>query len=134
MNARIYWLLLGLCPADLRREFGAEMTHVFLEDLEDSQVRFGFRGVARTWRRSLKDLCGAALQEAIARRQFVAPMIAYGLMQLWFALVYLVHSELPSHELILISSLYGLILAIIAFAVVRVADSNVPESLKLERW
>jgi hypothetical protein len=134
MNARIYSLLSGLCPADLRREFGSEMTHVFLEDLEDSQLRFGFRGVVRTWRRSLKDLGGAALQEAVARRQFVAPMIAYGLMQLWVALVCLMHLELPSPELILIFSFYGLVSAIIAFAVVRVADSNVPESLKLERW
>ncbi len=132
MNAQIYLLLLALCPADLRREFGAEMTEVFLEDLEDHRRRGGWMGAARVWRRSLTDLCGAASRETIARRQFVAPMIAYGLLQIWFALVCLVHLELPWQELILISSLYGLVLALVAFAVVRVADGNVPEPLRLE--
>ena len=54
MNARIYCILLSLYPAELRTDFGAEMTQVFLEDLADSARTRGFFGAARVWRRSLK--------------------------------------------------------------------------------
>ena len=42
MNARVYGMLLRLYPAELRDDFGEEMTQVFLDDIDDS-------GAARVW-------------------------------------------------------------------------------------
>lgn len=132
MNARIYSLLLIVFPADVRMKFGAEMTDAFREDFGEQWRSSGLRGAAQAWRRCLADLLGAALQEAILRRQFVAPSIAFALLQLWAGFVCLMHWEPPSLELVVSFSLYGLICALIAFAVARLAE-NAPETLKLER-
>lgn len=137
MNARIYSLLLTLCPADLQREFGAEMVLVFLDDLADQRRRFGFRGAARVWRRSLTDLCGAALGEAIAERQFLAPLAVYSLQQIFFGIGFLWRTgSLPAPaQLILSNPLLspGWIPAAVAYLAVRAVHRSAPIVLKLER-
>ena len=135
MNAKVYSLLLTVCPADLRRDFGAEMTQVFLEDLADHRRRFGFRGAARVWQRSFTDLCGAALQEAIAQRLFAVPLILYGMEILYAGMIFLVHPELFSVQAIVRGFLVspGLIPPMVAFVAARVTNRSVPVPLSLRR-
>ena len=80
MSARIYSLLLRLYPAELREEFGAEMTQVFLDDLEDGRRRCGVFGAARVWRRSLKELC----QIALSTPRVMVPLFIYLSQILYF--------------------------------------------------
>jgi hypothetical protein len=133
MNAQIYSLLLALCPCDLQREFGAEMTEVFLEDLEESQKRSGLRGAARVWRQSLIELCALALHDAIAQQKFAVPVIMYALQLSWFGLGFLLHPEIPLPPSVLLGLPVLLVPSAIAFLAVAVAHRNAPILLQLER-
>jgi hypothetical protein len=61
VNESIYSLLLCLYPAELRADFGPEMTQVFLDDMEDGRRRRGLLGAAQVWWRSVKELCQIVL-------------------------------------------------------------------------
>jgi hypothetical protein len=66
MNARMYRLMLRLYPAELRHDFGAEMTQVFLDDIDDS-------GAARVWWRSLKELFSSRCPRPFRNAMFRCP-------------------------------------------------------------
>jgi hypothetical protein len=133
MNAQIYRLLLGLCPADLRREFGAEMTQVFLEDLEDQRRRGGWMGAARVWWRSVRELRGIALPELASRREVVVPFVM-GLLQLVLILL----SQCDPYntprsigDLLLLIFAMNLIPTVIGSAVLQIGNRSVPVPLNL---
>lgn len=91
MNARIYSLLLRLYPAELRADFGPEMTQVFLDDMEDGRRRNGHAGAARVWWRSLKELC----QIALLTPRVMVPLFIYLSQTLYFYGVMRPHRGLP---------------------------------------
>jgi hypothetical protein len=53
VSSHIYGRLIELYPADLYREFGAEMALVFADDLEAARSEAGLWGVLRVWRCAL---------------------------------------------------------------------------------
>jgi hypothetical protein len=84
VNARIYSLLLRLYPAELRHNFGAEMTQVFLDDINES-------GAARAWSRSLKELW----QIALLTPRVMVPVFIYLFQALYFYGVMRSHRGFP---------------------------------------
>ena len=135
MNARMYSILLSLYPAELRTDFGAEMTQVFLEDLEDSARGHGFVGVARVWRRSLKELFRIALPARAAGREIAVPLIMYALQELYLGGILLLTGgrAMPRSigQKILLVTVSGLVPAVIAFVALWVGNRSVPEPLNL---
>lgn len=133
MNARVYGMLLSLCPADLRRDFGAEMTEVFLEDLEDSRRRGGWVGAVRAWWRSVVEMCRVASPEMVSRREIAVPLVMYVVQVLDLRLTVFLprHERLPvGGELALIFGV-SLIPALVARIALRVGDNAVPVPLSL---
>ena len=61
LSLLIYERLLALYPADLRRQYGAEMALVFADDLADARRESGLRGVFRVWRCALGEFLRFAL-------------------------------------------------------------------------
>ena len=133
MNARVYELMLSFYPAELRAEFGAEMTEVFLEDLKDSRKRSGWAGASRVWWRSVRELCRIASPEIVSRREIAVPLLMYVLQVIDFsATVFLPrHGRFPiGNELLLIFGA-SLIPAFIARIALRVGDGSLPVPLSL---
>jgi hypothetical protein len=131
MNARIYCLLLCLYPAELRRDFGAEMTEVFLQDLAAGRP-------ARVWWRSLKELFRIALPAVCSRRYVQVPAMLYLLMVMDFGSIIMFaprdgRSPLPHSlaEIILLLIFPGLASAAIGFVALYIGDRAVPEPLNL---
>jgi hypothetical protein len=135
MNARMYSILLSLYPAELRTEFGAEMTQVFLEDLEDSARTRGFFGAARVWRRSLKELLRIALPAFATRREIAVPLIMYALQEVYLGGILLMagNHDVPKSvgQKLFFVIVPGLIPAVVAFVALQVGDRSVPEPLNL---
>ena len=138
MSARIYSALLSLYPADLRHDFGEEMTQVFLEDLEDSRRVHGFRGAARVWWRSLKELCQIVLPAGASKREIAVPAIVFILQEFYLGGIMLLSHRDP--RAIMPRSLGGMlalgvpmavVTAVIAFIALRVGDRSVPVPLNL---
>ena len=131
MNARIYSLLLRLYPAELREDFGAEMTQVFLDDIDDS-------GAIRVWWRSLKELFCIALPSTFSRRYVQVPAMIYLLQVLYFCGLLLLAPRDPGSalphtpaEFVPLLTIPGLVSAAIALAALYIGDRAVPEPLNL---
>ena len=130
MNARMYGLLLRLYPAELRHDFGAEMTQVFLDDIDDS-------GAARVWWRSLKELFRIALPAAFSRRYIQVPATLGFLQGLYSCsiLMFAPGDPLPLHrsvpEIMFFVTFPSLVSALIAFVALYIGDRAVPEPLNL---
>ena len=131
MNARMYCLLLRLYPAELRLDFGAEMTQVFLDDIDDS-------GAARVWWRSLKELFRIALPAAFSRRYIQVPAMMYLLQVVYFCSLLLLTSRDPRSPLphsvaafVPLLTIPGLASAAIALVALYIGDRAVPEPLSL---
>jgi hypothetical protein len=131
MNARMYCLLLRLYPAELRHDFGAEMTQVFLDDIDDS-------GAARVWWRSLKELFLIALPAAFSRRYVQVPATLGFLQVLYFCSILLFapgdpRSPLPHSlaEIIILMIPGALVSAAVALVALYIGDRAVPEPLNL---
>ena len=119
MNARIYSLLLHLYPADLREDFGPEMTQVFLDDLGEGRRRHGCIGVARVWWRSVKELC----QIALSTPRVMVSVFIYLSQTLYF------YGMMRSHR----GLSFLLIPALTTFIAIKVHDSEVPDRSPLAR-
>jgi hypothetical protein len=138
MNAQIYALLLTLCPADLKKEFGEEMTQVFLDDLADHQRRCGWMGAARVWWRSLREICGIALPEMASRHGIAVPFMVYVFQMFYISSIIVLarrdpHSAFPKSlgEDLALIFLSGVIPAFIARIAQLVGDASVPVPLRI---
>jgi hypothetical protein len=138
MNARVYGLLLSFYPADLRNDFGAEMTEVFLEDLEDSRRRGGWMGTARVWWRSVREFCCIASPEVISRREIAVPLVMYVLQAIYLAAIIFLtqrnpHADIPRSAGGTLVLIFGAsaIPALIARVALLIGDGSVPVPLSL---
>ncbi len=141
MSARIYSALLSLYPADLRHEFGAEMTQVFLDDLEDSRRVHGFRGAARVWWRSLNELFRIGLPLQASKREIAVPIVMYVLQEIYLGAIILLAPFDPSMPIwpktagqrLVLLFIPCLIPAVIASVALRIGNRSVPVPLELSR-
>lgn len=99
-NDRIYGRLLLLYPADLRRDFGAEMAFVFSEDLAVARREAGAAGMLRVWRNTLRELLCLALPPLAAKPVVAVPVLSFAVNFLRIPCrVSVSLSELPSNWL-----------------------------------
>jgi hypothetical protein len=134
----LYSILLSLYPAELRNRFGAEMTQVFLEDLDESYAARGFFGASGVWFRSLKELLRIALPACAARREVTVAFITYILMEIYLGGIMLLargdpRAVLPKsmEQMIVLGLVAGLVPASIAFIALRTSNRSVPVPLNL---
>jgi hypothetical protein len=77
LSSHIYSRILVLYPADLRREFGDEMTDVFAQDLAEMWHSRRLVGVLNVWRRALCELTSIAAPAGIATSTVIATTISF---------------------------------------------------------
>lgn len=82
-SGRIYGRLLLLYPAELRREFGAEMAFVFGEDLAAARREAGAAGVFSVWCHTLRELLRIALPPLAAKPIVAVPALSFAVNFLW---------------------------------------------------
>jgi hypothetical protein len=75
MNVWLYQKLLLLYPQELRREFGAEMTLAFAEDIKNM-------GTLRVWWCALREVLTVALPGQKSNPSVVVPGLSFGLCAL----------------------------------------------------
>lgn len=104
LSRRLYGLLLVVCPAGFRREYGREMSLVFEDRCRELGQRDGAAGFARVWCEAVFDLAAAAAREhavgllagggfmRIARTILLA-LVAYAAALLFVAPLYLRNRE-----------------------------------------
>lgn len=74
-NAWIYQKLLLFYPQDLRRQFGAEMTLAFTEDIENM-------GTRRVWWCAIREVLTVALPDQRSNRTVLVPAFSFALTAL----------------------------------------------------
>jgi hypothetical protein len=130
-------MLLSFYPAELRAEFGAEMTEVFLEDLEDSRRCRGMVGIVRVWWRSMRELCRIASPEIASRREIAVPVLIYLLQVIDLGVTVFLpqhnRSALPVKDAFVLIFGISLVPAFVARIAQRIGDNSVPMSLNLEQ-
>jgi len=86
VNRRLYRVSLALYPAELRREFGEEMTDVFTQQLSDAWHGDHLWGALWVWQEALQELVCVALPSRVApllvvtAATFSATAVMLGLM------------------------------------------------------
>jgi hypothetical protein len=101
----MYQRLLRFYPADLHRDYGAEMTLVFVEDLESARREAGLRGVVRVWTRALGEFVRFALLPQAASPLVLVPALTFAVfaammsVEMGLALRYLPAAATPLQEL-----------------------------------
>ena len=127
-SAWIYGRLLLLYPEELRREFGAEMTWAFADDLESAWGDARIAGVMQVWWYALRELLTVALPGQRSNPFVVVPALSFILAAfsqaawLWIALHQVAHvdSALVADSIRLGVLLPSSLNALIAFVVTRV--------------
>ncbi|HOQ97838.1 MAG TPA: hypothetical protein PLJ35_03345 [Anaerolineae bacterium] len=66
VSRRLYGLLLWLCPAQYRREYGPSMRQAFSDLAREAYARHGACGVLALWLRAFPDLVATATREHLA--------------------------------------------------------------------
>ena len=82
VSRSLYRLLLRLCPADLRSQFGAEMEAIFLQSLERARGL----GKTRIWRRAVVDVIRHGLgarQDSWQKRRRTSAYVEYESPGFW---------------------------------------------------
>jgi len=137
-STRIYGALLRAYPPELRRDYGAEMTQVFLEDLDDARLRRGWAGVARVWWRSACELIRIALPAQLEKPAVVVPAISFAFCQFIMSAQLMVafHRSPGLREQAGLAAAVALgpsvISALTAFAAVRAGNRSLPAPLGLD--
>jgi hypothetical protein len=127
-NARIYTAVLPLFPQELRRDFGAEMTEVFVEDLAEAWRNAGLPGAIRVWCCAAWEIARIALPRHLENPAIGVPILSF--IQSVGALtteMLISHGRLSAPALLL----PGLVAALTSIAAVRVGKLGLPAPLKL---
>jgi hypothetical protein len=134
LSARAYSAMLPLYPAELRRDFGAEMTAVFAEDLADAWRNSGIAGALRVWSSAALDFVQVAVPGLMEKPSIAVPVLAF-----------LLNAAVVGGEIIMLASrrdpgpalgsvLCGALLtALTSFVAVRVGESSAPQPLELPK-
>jgi hypothetical protein len=77
LSSHIYSGIVVLYPADLRRDFGDEMTEVFAQDLAEMWRTRGLGGVLGVWRRALWEVTSIVVPAQIVTSTVIATMISF---------------------------------------------------------
>ena len=133
MNDRLYQKLLLLYPQDLRREFGAEMTLAFAEDIKS----MGNLGV---WWCALRELLTVALPGQMSNPCVLVPALSFVFAastlsaELWFALHSLTRVDFAmlSDRIRLAVLLPSCLNALVGFVVTRFYSRSSIAALQLD--
>jgi hypothetical protein len=127
-NARIYAAVLPLYPQELRRDFGAEMIEVFVEDLAEAWRNAGLAGAIGVWCRAAWEIVRIAIP-----RQLENPAVGVPFLSFVQSVVALTAEMVLSHGRLsaVVVLLPGLISALTSIAAVRVGKLGLPAPLEL---
>ncbi|MGB6944508.1 MAG: hypothetical protein WBE37_19070 [Bryobacteraceae bacterium] len=81
-SARLYQKLLLLYPAELRRDFGAEMVLAFADDMEAAWGDARIAGVLQIWWYALREIVTVALPAQTSNPCVLVPALSFGLAAL----------------------------------------------------
>jgi hypothetical protein len=120
MNAWLYQKFLLLYPQDLRRDFGAEMTLAFAEDVQNM-------GNLRVWWCAVRELLTVALPGQRSNRSVLVPALSFGLCaltqsaELWIGTHQAPRADVAMlpEQILLVVLLPSLLNAFVAFVVTR---------------
>jgi hypothetical protein len=139
LSSKVYSTVLPLYPPDLNQNFGAEMTQVFTEDLDNAWENEGLTGAIRVWSAAGWEILRFALPVQAAKPAIAAPVISFALsVTAWSATMqHALRQMLETGALPLVEGFCGIVLwqslvsAFIALVTVRVGRLSVPMSLGL---
>ncbi len=77
MSSRVYAAAVALLLPELHRDFGAEMTQIFEEDLHDSWRSGGAAAAARVWLCSGSEIVWIALPGLAERPEIAVPFVSF---------------------------------------------------------
>jgi hypothetical protein len=128
LSLRAYSAMLFLYPADLRRDFGAEILEVFREDLNHASFYRGFAGMLSVWACALREFARIALPAYAENRRVAVPSILFALNEALLTIPQkLIFTHRPlSLQFILATALWPSLLAALTALVVVVLGQQCP--------
>ena len=130
-NVTMYVLLLSLYPEHLRRDYGAEMTLVFAEELESARRETGLSGVLRMWVGVLAEFIHFAIPEQASNPAVLVPASTFAVFaimigsEMTMALRYAPAFAALLHELPATVTIPLFSTPIVSLAVVRVSRRRI---------
>lgn len=127
-SVRAYAAMLFLYPAELRRDFGAEILDVFREDLGHAGSFRGLAGIASVWACALREFLRIALPAYAENRRVAVPAILFALNEAVLTIpqkLIFVHRPV-SLQFILATALWPSLLAALTALVVVILGQQCP--------
>jgi hypothetical protein len=133
MGRRLYSASLPLYPAELRREFGAEMVEAFTDDMEDACRHRGFKATARVWGRALSELLRIALPQHLQKPAIAVPCILFACCEIVWSvqMMMIVHRTLPAGLIAVMMFFPSLTVALTAAVAVCAGNRSLPTPLRI---
>jgi hypothetical protein len=130
-NVTMYELLLSLYPEHLRRDYGAEMTLVFAEELDWARRETGLSGVLRMWVGVLAEFIQFAIPAQASNPAVLVPAYTFAVfavmigVEMAIALRYAPSFAILLHRLPATVTVPLLSTPFISFAAVRVSRRRI---------
>jgi hypothetical protein len=127
----VYEILLNVYPDRLRRDYGAEMTLVFAEELASARRETGFSGVLRLWSRVVAEFIRFAIPAHSSNPALLVPASTFAVfavmigIEMAMGLRYAPSFATLLHELPATVTMPLFSTPIISFAVVRVSQRRI---------
>jgi len=127
-SVRAYSAMLFLYPAELRRDFGAEILDVFREDLNHASSYRGLAGMLSVWACALREFVRIALPAFAENRRIAVPSILFAFNEAVLAIPQkLIFTHRPmSLQFILATALWPSLLAALTALVVVILGQQCP--------
>jgi hypothetical protein len=126
-SVRVYAVMLFLYPAELRRDFGAEILDVFREDLNNSSFYGGVPGIASVWGCALREFFRIALPAYAENRRVAVPSILFALNETILTIPQkLIFTHQLSLQFILATALWPSLIAALTALVVVILGQQCP--------
>jgi hypothetical protein len=127
-SLRAYSAMLFLYPAELRRDFGAEILDVFQEDLNHATSYRGVAGMFSVWACALREFTRIALPAWAENRRVAVPAILFALNETIITVPQkLIFTHRPmSLQFILATALWPSLLAALTALVVVILGQQCP--------
>ncbi len=126
-SVRAYSAILFLYPAELRRDFGAEILDVFREDLNHAGSYRGFAGIASVWACALREFFRIALPAYAENRRIAVPCILFAFNEAVLTIPQkLIFTHRLSLQFILATALWPSLLAALTALVVVILGQQCP--------
>jgi hypothetical protein len=131
LSSAVYRSLIHVCPRELRKDFGLEMTLLFGDCLRDAWLESGVSGVTRIWFDELREFLRIGFSNAGAAQGVAAALLSSGLSaiclggELALARSHLpqsIHTPALAEAIMAVVVLPSLTAAIVSFTAIRISS------------